>query len=141
MGEKSKTKIVSLEKTKLIYNTSPALQDDEVKQDFKDLRTKFCIVSIDIVSNNFSFICKSFYVSKLLDEIGLFGIQNDTYKLENKLKEKAINDKINFLSKFLLEVQIDFKTLPIIYWLAKICRTPAGTKFSVAFRNHSTKTC
>ena len=52
------------------------------------------------MSNNFSFVCKKFYVSRLLDEIGLRGTQSDTYKLVNKLKEKVIDENITFSSKF-----------------------------------------
>ena len=68
------------------YNTSPVLQDEEVRQYLKYIQTKFYIVPIDKASNNFSFVCKKFCVFKLLDETGLRGTQSDTYKLVNKLK-------------------------------------------------------
>ena len=81
------------------------MQDKEVMQYLEDLQTKFCIVPIDKAANKFYFICKNFYVSKLIDEIGLRGIQSDTYKLVNKLKKEVIDDNITFSSKFNLEVQ------------------------------------
>lgn len=44
----------------------------------------------------FSFISKRYYVSNLLDEIGLRGTQSDTYKFVNKLKKEAVYDNIIF---------------------------------------------
>ena len=108
-----------MKKSKQIYNTFLALQDEEVTQNLKDLQTKICIVSIDKASKNFSFICKKLYVSKLLDEIGLRVIQSHTYKLVNKLKDEVIDDNITISIKFKLEVQNYFKTLPKIYWLQR----------------------
>ena len=52
----------------------------------------------------------------------MLGTQIDAYKLENKLKEKAIDDSNTRSSKF----QTDFKTLPIMYWLTKMQKTPTG---------------
>ena len=77
----------------------------------------------------FSFICKKFYVSQLLDKIGLRGTQSDTRKLVNKLKEEVIDGNITLSSKFDLEVQNGFKTLPIMYWLQMVHKTPTGARF------------
>ena len=52
--------------------------------------------------------------------------KSDTNKLINKLKGKVIDDNITFFSKFDLEVQIFFKTLPIMYWLPKMHKTTTG---------------
>ena len=128
VAEKVKNKIKSLQKLKQICNTSTVLQGEEVKQYLQDLQTKFCIVPINKASNNFPFIYKKFYVSKLLDEIGLRATQNDAYKLANKLKEEVIDDSINFSSNFGLEAQNDFKTLPIMEWLPKMHKIPTGVK-------------
>ena len=43
---------------------------------------------------------KKLYVSKLLDEIGLGGTQNDTYRLVKTLQEKVIDDNITLSRKF-----------------------------------------
>ena len=75
----------------------------------------------------------------MLDEIGLLGTQSDTYKLANKLKEEVIDDVITPSRKFDLELQYDFETLPIKYWLPKLHMAPTGASFIVAFRTCSTK--
>ena len=68
------------------------------------------------------------------------GIQSDSYKLEHKLKEEVIDDNITLSTKFELEAQNDFKTLPIIYRLAKLDKNPTGARFIVASRKCNTKT-
>ena len=65
--------------------------------------------------------------------------QNDTYKLVNKLKEEVNDDNITFSRYFDLEVQNDFKTLPIMYWLLKIDKTSTRAKFIVTSKKCSTK--
>ena len=132
--EKVQNQIKSLKNSKQIYNTSPVLQDEEVWKYFKDLQTKFCIAPIDKASNKLSFICKKFYVSKLLDETGLHGTQRDTYKLVNKLKEGVIYDNIILPIKFDLEVQ-----MILMYWIPKMHKTPTGERFIVACRKCSKK--
>ena len=64
--------------------------------------------------------------------------QNDTYKLVNKLKEGVNDDNITFSRYFDLEVQNDFKTLPIMDSFPKIHKTSTGAKFIVASRKCST---
>ena len=72
--------------SKQIYNTS-LLQHEYVRQYLKDFQTKFFIVTIDKALNKFSFICKKLSVSKLLNEIGLRGIQYDIYILVKNLRK------------------------------------------------------
>ena len=76
----------------------------------------------------------------MLDENGLHGTQNDRYELVNKLKEDLIDDNITFSSKFNLETQNGFKTLPIMNRLPKMHKTSTGTSFIVASKRCSTKT-
>lgn len=102
----SQNKIKFLKKSKQIYNTSSVLQDEEVQHYLKDIQTKFFIVLIDKVSNNFYFIIKN-SVSTLLYEIGT---QSDTCQLVNKLKEEMIDVSITISSKYNLEIQNNFKT-------------------------------
>ena len=52
-------------------------------------------------------------VSKLFNEIRLCATQINTYQLLNKLKEEVIDNNITLSSKFNLDVENDFKTLPI----------------------------
>ena len=73
-------------------------------------------------------------VCKWLDEIGLHGTQSNTDKLVDKLKKEVTDHKITLSNKFDLEFENDFKTLPIMYWLPKMHKTPTGAIFIVASR-------
>ena len=67
------------------------------------------------------------------------GTQTDTYKLVNKLKEEEIGDNVTVSGKLDLEVQNDFKTLTLTYWLSKRHKTPVEERFIVASIKCSTK--
>ena len=97
-----------MKKSKQIYNTCAALQNEEVRQSLKDLETKFCNASIEKASSNFSLFVRN-SVSKLLAEIELCSTQSCTYKLVNKLKEEVTDDNVSFSSKSDFVVQNDFK--------------------------------
>ena len=73
-------------------------------------------------------------VCKWLDKIGLQGTQSNTDKLVDKLKKEVTDHKITLSNKFDLEFENDFKTLPIMYWLPKMHKTPTGAIFIVASR-------
>ena len=70
--------------------------EKEVKLYLTGFETNFCIIHIDKYWTTFLSFVKKFYVSKLLDEFGLYCTQSDTYKLVNKLKEEVINNNITF---------------------------------------------
>ena len=50
--------------------TKPILSDPDVLPYLGTLHLKCVIVPIDKGSNNFAFICKKFYISKILSEVG-----------------------------------------------------------------------
>ena len=58
----------------------------------------------------------------------------------NKLKEELIDGNITFPSKFNLEVSNDFKTLPIMYWVTNMHKTPTRARFLVSSIKCSKKT-
>ena len=56
----------------------PMLCDPDVKSYLEALHKRFVVVTIDKAANNFTFICKKYYISKLLAEVGL---SNSKYKI------------------------------------------------------------
>ena len=62
----------------------------------------------------------------------LCGTLSDTYELRKKLKEEVVDDNITLSSKCYLEVQNGFKSLPIMYCLAKMHKTPTKAMLIVA---------
>ena len=59
-GEKSQKGDKFIQEVKKGYNTSPVLQDEEIRQYLKYIQTILYIVPIDKASNNFSFVCRKF---------------------------------------------------------------------------------
>ena len=56
----------------------------------KTLKPSLIIVTvpIDKAASNFSFICKKFCISKILNEIGLYVTLNPTYRFSSKKNMK-----------------------------------------------------
>ena len=119
--------------------TKPILNDPIVLEYLKQLQDRFVIVPIDKAANNFSFICKKYYVSKLLEEVGIPFGDKPTYKLQNVKKESIIQTNTLFCEKYKLAVSEDQKTLPIMYWIPIMHKNPVGTRFIVASSKYSTK--
>ena len=119
--------------------TKQILKDPEVKKDLEKLHRRFVIVPIDKASNNYAFICKSFYVSKLLDEVGVNGNLNPTYSKTNEKIEDLIENNVNLCKRFDLNVNPKQHTLPIMYWIPKLHKTPIGARFIVASKTCATK--
>ena len=122
---KLETRLVYLQTTLKPQWTMPTLSDPEVKSYLEDMHRRFVIVPIDKAANNFAFICKKFYVSRILAELHVNGGSN-TYKLSSLGQEELINNNIKFCKKFDLNVTEKEKALPIMYWLPKIHKHPVG---------------
>ena len=117
----------------------PVLGDPEVIEYLQQLHRHFVIVPIDKAANNFSFICKKYYISKILHEVGLSGTPNPTYTLTTTSKTEIIDNNIRFCEKFGLKVNDKQRDLPIMYWLPKMHKNPVGFRFIIASKNCSTK--
>ena len=117
----------------------PMLCDPDVKSYLEALHKRFVVVTIDKAANNFTFICKKYYISKLLAEVGP---SNSKYKICLKVTYSMkiiIQVNINYCKKFDLNIIEVNKSLPIMYWLPKMRKTRIGSRFIVASKNCNTK--
>ena len=138
--EKIQQRITYLKHKTTRKETKPVLCQPDVKSYLELLHKKFVIVTIDKASNNFAFICKKFYISKLLSELGEGGATtNSTYSKATISKENIIENNIKYCKKFGLNVTEGQKDLPIMYWLPKMHKTPIGARYIVASKECSTK--
>ena len=136
---KVRERINSLKQNFKPESSKPVLHDHEVKQYLENLHNKFVIVTIDKAANNFAFICKKFYISKLLDEVGQLGNGNSTYSKVDKNIETLVAENIKQCEKFGLTITDKEKCLPIMYWMPKMHKKPIGARFIVASKHCSTK--
>ena len=81
---------------------------------------------------NFAFVCKIYYISKLLAEINLSNWKFKTYSKATHSIEETIQANIRSCKRFdLNNTELD-KLLSIMYWLPKIHKTLVGVRFIVA---------
>ena len=115
------------------------LKDPEVRKYLDDIHSKFVLVPIDKASNNIAIICKQFYITRLLQEVGLCNTTSNTYSLDSSSAVDVVNTNIDFCKSFNLEVPDRLKSLPFMYWTPKMHYSPSRARFIVASASCSTK--
>ena len=137
--EKVENKIKICKKKLRFRNLSRSLQDQVTTKYLENIHDNFVIVPIDKATNNIAFICKKYYIERILKEIGLEGSPNATYSISDQTP-----DSINFTNSELCE-QLYLKLpdssvkLPAMYWIPKLHKTPIGARFIIASKSCSIK--
>ena len=137
---KVKERIKTLKRKHQPRKTKPILSEPDVVEYLKSLQHKFVIVTIDKAANNFAFVCKRFYISRLLLEVGVGdsgGTQ--TYSRVIKATHEIISENKSFCKEFGLDLTEEEESLPIMYWMPKMHKSPVGFRFIVASKMCSTK--
>ena len=75
----------------------------------------------------------------VLAEVGLFNSKSKTYSKATHSMEEIIQANINCSKNFYLNIKEIDKSVPIMYWLPKMHKTPIGARFIVASNNCSAK--
>ena len=138
--EQVANKITSLKAKHKYKPVKNILLDEDVKKALENLQQHYVIVTIDKASNNFAFVCKRFYVSKILTELGNNLQPNPTYNFCNVTPDEVIDDNVETSKKYGLVVADNkFKSLPLMYWMPKMHKNPVGFRFIIASKYCSTK--
>ena len=85
-------KIISLKHRIKVHKTSLVLKPEAVIEYLNELHEKYVLVPIDKAANNIAIICKKYYVTVILKEIGILDAGNETYEKINKNQEEIIQD-------------------------------------------------
>ena len=139
MIEKVKEKIQELKRRKLPSRRNPLLQTSTIKEYLQTLHNKFVIVPVDKAANNFAFICKRYYIVRLLTEVGIPNGNSQTYQLLDRDYHQIIDDNIELCKKYDLKTEEKHHCLPIMYWIPKMHKNPVDARFIVASASCSTK--
>ena len=117
------------------------LSKPDVKNYLSELQEKFVMVPIDKADNNVAFVCKRYYVEVLAKELGLLGSPNNTYEhLQNTTSNEIVsNHKEALKNNFDITTDDEMLTLPDIYWLPKLHKTPIKSRFIIASQKCSVK--
>ena len=105
---KVKEKIIELKQKIKSKQTKPVLSNPDVKKQMKNFCWKLFIVIIDKASNNFAFLCRKYYISKLLAEVSPNKNENSTliYSQTQMYKEEFIKTNIKYCKKFDLKITV-----------------------------------
>ena len=119
----------------------PVLSLPECRDFLSSLQERFVICPIDKASSNISFVCKRFYASVLVKELGLDGVEGcPTYeKIERPVANIVSDDVENLKDRFHLNVAEEEKKLPQIYWMPKLHKNPIKFRFIIAAPSCSIK--
>ena len=75
--------------------------DPEVVRELSRLHENFVIVPADKASNNYTFVCKKYYVSILIEKLGLNSLPgNPTYNLTNFSASEVLDNHKSVLTFF-----------------------------------------
>ena len=127
-------KKIELLKARPVHNVSAVLDDHKCCNALKRLQSNFVIAPIDKATGNVAVICKRFYASVLVNELGLSSDSStETYKALSSSKDQIIKSQKKTLKrKFNLDVNSENECLPQIYWLPKMYKNPTKFRFIIA---------
>ena len=125
------------------YYNDDSLSSPSVKNALNDIHTKYVVVPIDKATGNIALICKRFYATVIVKELGL-GPNNtsSTYdKVNDRNIECIISSNIKDLkSKFDINgISADNQCLPNMYWLPKMHKNPIKARFIIGSSKSSIK--
>ena len=96
-------------------------RDPEVVRELSRLHENFVIVPADKDSNNYTFVCKKYYVNILIEELGLNSLPgNPTYNLTYFSASEVLDNHKSVLTSFGIDPNEDELDLPYIYWIPKM---------------------
>ena len=140
-----RTKIDTL-KTSSCHRKKKVLDDMEVIKYLHEFHKKYVIVPTDKATNNFSIVCKSFYIKCLLKELNVLVSDKDrskpdsTYiRIENKSKEDIVKAHVKYMKNHNLVLTDSQQSLPSLYWIPKMHKFPSKQRYIAASHCCTTK--
>ena len=114
--------------------------DPDVVKELSRLHVNFVIVPADKASNNYTFVCKRYYVDILIEELGLHLLPgNPTYNLKDFSASDVFDNHKSVLTSFGIQTTDEELDLPYIYWIPKMHKNPYKHRFIAGSSKCSTK--
>ena len=112
-------------------NLENIMEKSEIKYALKTLQDQYIIVSVDKAPNNYSFICKKYYMDVMCKELGVV-FQNGTYNicgngtyiLSDEKEEEIVKKHDKLLQTMDRTTEEEDKCVPILYAIPKMHKTP-----------------
>ena len=116
------------------------LWDPAVARELSRLHENSVIVPADKVSNNYTFVFKSYYVRILIEELGLNSLPgNPAYNLIDFSATEVLDNHQSVLTSFGIDPNDDELGLTYIYWIPKMHKNPYKHRFIAGSAKWSTK--
>ena len=135
-------RIEVLNNTLHTYHNNDSLNSHSVKNALKNIHNKFVVVPIDKATGNIALICKRFYASVIVKQLGM-GPNNftATYDIATENSNDLIKNNIKDLkSKFgINDISPENHCLPNLYWMPKMHKNPIKARFIIASPKSSVK--
>ena len=116
-----------------------------VKSALSSLQDRFVIWTVDKASNNFAFVCKKFYISVLLDELGIdkssfLPVGNATYSPITVTASDVLDSHVRELkARFNVLCSAEDCVLAKLFWIPKLHKNPFKFRFIAGARHCTTK--
>ena len=110
--------------------------DPEVVRELSRLHENFVIVPADTASNNYTFVCRRYYVSILIEELGLNSFLGTLHTI---LQIFLHQNHESVLTAFGIDPNEDELDLPYIYWIQNMHKNPYKHRFIAGSARCSTK--
>ena len=108
------------------------LEDPHIRAYLTELQSKYVLVPADKAGNNIIFVCNYYYVHTLMEELGINSRtnRNSTYVTQDRTVDDIIQTHATTLEDvFDIKLQQKEKSLPQIYWIPKLHKTPYKARF------------
>lgn len=108
-----------------------------------NIHKHFVITNVDKASNNFAFICKKFYVSKIKDELGIRGgrvMGNDVYaSIMDSSPQEVLDNQCQQLENIHESVAENNRKIPKLFMIPKFHKRPYKYRFIAGASSATTK--
>ena len=121
------------------YKNNHIRWNDSTKDFLNNFQKSYVITTVDKANQNYSIICKEFYIQQLLKEVGYPNNTSPTYEYINDTTENVITNTIISAEQFAIKITDKNKQLPFIQIIPKFHKTPIGFRTIVASASCSTK--
>ena len=118
------------------------LKQTEVEEYLKYIHARFVIVPVDKASNNFSIICKKFYINTLMQELGFQqGVPkgNSVYSFTNLNLSGVCESHCSKLKDLNIRLTKENCHIPYLYWTSKQHKNPYKFRFISGAKHCTTK--
>ena len=110
------------------------LQDEDVQNELNTLQRRFVMVPIDKAGNNIGFVCKKYYIMKIMDEV-----KSETYENIMDRKQVVIGKQKQQSKKLKIDVDKENEKLPYIHATIKMHKNPIKFRYIIASRQCAAK--